>query len=148
MLKYDGQFYKESSKLALRELCRAIKRNGGPVIPYLDPNAKELFLAVEGITWEEPTTAPPLSPEELLNIERQGMEVTRRQGRKMLVREGFREAVEAYIATLPEQDQIDYADASKFKRTHRLVVNVIAEVCQKTPEELDEWFRQAPILYP
>jgi len=54
MYKFNDKLY-EDDITGRRDLCKALKVFGLGVIDYLNANAKALFLAVDGVIWEEQT---------------------------------------------------------------------------------------------
>jgi len=71
--------------------------------------------------------------------------VTRRKGRKILAQYGLLPTVEAVVATLDVQGQIDYQDASTFDRTNPVLVYVTGQAGM-TEEQVDAMFVEASTL--
>ena len=98
------------------------------------------FYTFEEDVIQEPTTP---TPEELLQADREFMKVSPLQACLMLEAEGLLDGVEAYILTLDKTAQLSWNKATSIDRLHPLVDQVLPVISDKTPEEIDEMFKQA-----
>jgi hypothetical protein len=71
--------------------------------------------------------------------------LSRRQAKRILNRYGLLDGVEAIIATLSKDDQIDYEDAGYFERSNPLI-QAVANTAGMTSAQLDEMFIAGNLL--
>lgn len=93
-----------------------------------------------GDRWDGTQFIPPAAPPEPVPSE-----ITNWQCKKQLLLEGKYEAVDAAIATMGIDAQIDWQHASVFKRDYPLILGM-QQLLNQTDAEVDEFFREAAKL--
>ena len=110
------------------------------------------WLDAEGNTYPWPQLAFLLNkgftvvpPEVVVEVPYVPATITRRQGRKILDQYNLLASVEAVVATLDIQGQIDYQDASTFDRSNPVLLYVTSQAGM-TESQIDAMFVEASTL--
>lgn len=112
-----------------------------PVIPDGYKQSDTLVNMGDYWTWQ----VVAKSAEELeaeLQVWRETVEVTPRQGLMILEQYGLYDAVMAVVSTLTRMQMIEFERASSFKRTHPLL-NYVALQAGMSEAQIDQMFREA-----
>lgn len=102
--------------------------------------------------WEPPAVEQPpeLTPEELLQMQREGMVVTKRQGRQQMILMGILDQVQAAIDGIEDPlqralVQSFWDDSTQYERNHPQMIQ-LAQAIGLTDEQLDQAFIEAAQL--
>lgn len=102
--------------------------------------------------WEPPAVEQPpeLTPEELLQMQREGMIVTKRQGRQQMILMGILDQVQVAIDSIEDPlqralVQSFWNDSTQYERNHPQMIQ-LAQAIGLTDEQLDQAFIAAAEL--